>query len=359
MIPEGQKQSGWQGFLKELQLLLDPTQKDKPPGSKMVEYVNTQGNRGEKSYAATVIEGGVRQPAKPVEKHAQREERDNAEQAVVLTAATSDEKGKQSTGERSDKIPQIVPPIKRRSPLRFFPNVASRRDYRDGGQGFTITLKENGQRVVSRNKSAQDSSNNKDVMRMGIRQDKKLGGGPNNNNQNFKWVPRQVETRPLQTNGLFTEISPIKETANKSGLKYPMGSRNRPTFEVGETSAKGSIGLEDSPNSYSPAQPLSETKMRPPTALDSSSDTVTETSITCEKLPGSFNFSNRQLLGRKWVYTTMGWGSVGDCGSRNFSMGFCSKQSRRRTWEMDVGDTRAPVHFLDGEFVSDGSGRLL
>ncbi|GMY23187.1 hypothetical protein FCV25MIE_18428 [Fagus crenata] len=41
--------------------------------------------------------------------------------------------------------------------------------------------------------------------------------------------------------------------------------------------------------------------MRPPTALDSSSDTVTKTSITCEKLPGSFNFSNRQLLGRKWV----------------------------------------------------------
>jgi hypothetical protein len=227
----------------------------------MVEYVNTQGNRGEKSYVATVIEGGVRQPAKSVEKHAQREERDTAEQAVVLTAVTSDEKGKQSNNERSDKIPQIVPPIKKRSPLRFFPNVAPRRDYRDCGKGLTITLKENGQRVVSRNNSAQDSSNNKGVMHMGIRQDKKLGGGPNN--KSCKWVPRQLETRPLQADGLFTEISPVKQTAIKSGLKYPVGSRNRPTFEVGEMLAKGSIGLEDSPNSYSPAQPLSETKLRP------------------------------------------------------------------------------------------------
>ncbi|GMY23893.1 hypothetical protein FCV25MIE_19134, partial [Fagus crenata] len=251
----------------------------------------SQGKRGEKSYVDTVIEGGVRQPAKSVEKHAQKEEK-HAEQAEVLTAVTSDVKGKQSNGERSDKIPQIVPPIKKRSLLRFFPNVATRHDYRDCGKGLTITLKDNGQRVVSRNNSAQDS--NKGGVHMGIRQDKKLGGGPNN--KSCKWVPRQVETRPGQANGL-TGISLVKQTALKSELKYPVGSRNRPTFEVGESSDKGSIGLEDS---YCPAQVLSEAKLRPPTTLDSSSDTAIETS-TCEKIPGSFKSSSRQLLGRKWV----------------------------------------------------------
>jgi hypothetical protein len=69
VIPEGQKQSGWRGFFKELQLWLDPMHRDKPLGSKLVEYVNTQGNRGEKSYVAAVMEGGLRKLAKTVEKH--------------------------------------------------------------------------------------------------------------------------------------------------------------------------------------------------------------------------------------------------------------------------------------------------
>jgi hypothetical protein len=40
-ILEGQKQSGWRGFLKDLQLLLDPEQKDKPSVSKVVNLENT------------------------------------------------------------------------------------------------------------------------------------------------------------------------------------------------------------------------------------------------------------------------------------------------------------------------------
>ena len=41
VILEGQKQSGWRGFLKDLQLLLDPEQKDKPSVSKVVNLENT------------------------------------------------------------------------------------------------------------------------------------------------------------------------------------------------------------------------------------------------------------------------------------------------------------------------------
>jgi hypothetical protein len=127
---------------------------------------------------------------------------------VVHTAVALEAKGKQSHDEKSEKIPQFVPPIKKRSPLRFFPNVEPRRDHRDFGKGLIISLKENGQRVVSRNNSAHESSKNKGVLHMGIRQGNKLGVGPNN--KRGKWVPRQLETRSLQVNGLCTEIRPDK-----------------------------------------------------------------------------------------------------------------------------------------------------
>ena len=109
-------------------------------------------------------------------------------QSAVLTAVTLNVKGKKSNGKISDIIPQIVPPIKKRSPLRFFPNIAPRRDHRDCGKGLIITLKADGQRIVSRTNSTRDSSNNKGVPYMGTRQDAKLEGGPIN--RRYKWVPR-------------------------------------------------------------------------------------------------------------------------------------------------------------------------
>jgi hypothetical protein len=290
------------GFLKELQLLLDPEQKDKPAGSKVVECVNMQGNRGEKSYAATVIEGGLKQSAKIVEKYNQRVERDTTEQTVVATAVTSNVKGKKPIGDMSIEIPQLVPPIKKRFPLRFFPNVAPRRDNRDFGKGLTITLKENGQRVVSRNNSAQNSAITNGLIHLGIRKDLEVGVGPTN--KRGTWVPRQRGTGPLQGSGHFTGESLGQSTSLEAISNSSVGSRNRPTFEVGETSAKCSIGLEVSPKTQVQVQPIPEIKLSSTKStkdiLDFSSALATEARITSEKTRASFSSSNRQLLGSKW-----------------------------------------------------------
>ncbi|GMY22115.1 hypothetical protein FCV25MIE_17356 [Fagus crenata] len=236
------------------------------------------GNCGEKSYAATVIDqGGLRQPAKIVKKSDQRVERDNVEQAVVITAVLSDVKGKKSNGEKSDEIPQFAPPVKKRSPLQFFPNVAPRRDHRDCGKGLVITLKENGYRIVSRNVSTHNSLNNQGFPRMELRPDIKSGVGPTK--KRGKWVPRV--TQPVQVNGPFTKISPGKSTSLETVLKSPVGSRNKPTFEVSKTSTKRHIGFEST--------------------LEHSPVPAIETRLTCEKIRGAFSSSNRQLLGRKWI----------------------------------------------------------
>ena len=89
MIPEGQKQSGWRGFLKELEQLLDPELRDKPLERKVAQLDNLQGKRGEKSYVATVHEGGARQPARKEEKHIQRIVSDTAVQVGVPTIIES------------------------------------------------------------------------------------------------------------------------------------------------------------------------------------------------------------------------------------------------------------------------------
>ena len=290
VIPEGKRQSGWRGFLMELQLLLDPENRDKPPGNKKVEFVSTQGNHGEKSYAATVIEGGLKPPEKIVRKFDQRVERDNVEQAVVITAVPSNGKGKKSNGEKSDEIPQFVTPVKKRSPLQFFPNVAPRRDHRDYGKGLVITLKENGYRIVSRNISTHASLNNHGLPRMESRPDFKSGFGPTK--KNGKWVP--WVTQPLQVNGLSTKISPGKPTLSETVLESPVGSRNRPTFEVGESSTKRHIGL--GPKPHPPVQAFTEIKTS--SSLELSSVSAIET--TRENLRGASSSSNRKLLGRKW-----------------------------------------------------------
>uniref|UniRef100_A0A2N9J6S4 Reverse transcriptase domain-containing protein n=1 Tax=Fagus sylvatica TaxID=28930 RepID=A0A2N9J6S4_FAGSY len=248
------------GPSQELQLLLDPENRDKPPGNKKVEFVSTQGNHGEKSYAATVIEGGLKPPEKIVRKSDQRVERDNVEQAVVITAVPSNGKGKKSNGEKSDEIPQFVPPVKKRSPLQFFPNVAPRRDHRDYGKGLVITLKENGYRIVSRNISTHASLNNHGLPRMESRPDFKSGFGPTK--KNGKWVP--WVTQPM------------------------------PTFEVGESSTKRHIGL--GPKPHPPVQAFTEIKTS--SSLELSSVPAIET--TRENLRRASSSSNQQLLGRKW-----------------------------------------------------------
>ena len=96
-------------------------------------------------------------------------------------------------------------------------------------------------------------------------------------------------------------FAPRSGPISQSVLKAPMGSRNRPTFEVGESSAKWDVGLEDSPNINSPDQALSKTQLRSTkSALESFFVPAIETRITCKKLPISFSSSDRQILGRKW-----------------------------------------------------------
>jgi hypothetical protein len=78
-------------------------------------------------------------------------------------------------------------------------------------------------------------------------------------NKRGKWVPRQRGTGPVQGSGHFTEESPGQSTFVEDSLKTSVGSRNRPTFEVGETSA-GNIGPEVSPKVKMQIQPIPESK---------------------------------------------------------------------------------------------------
>jgi hypothetical protein len=287
--------------------LLDPEQKDKPGGSKVVEWVKTQGNRGEKSYAATVVEGGLKQSAKIVEKDNPRMERDTAKQSVVATAVTSNGKGKK---ERSAEIPQLVPPIKERFPLRFFPNAAPRRDNREFGKGLTITLKDNGQRVVSRYGSAQNATKTNGLIHVGIRKDLETGVGLTN--KRGTWVPRKREFGPLQGSGHNTKESPGQSTSLETISNSSVGSRNRPTFEVGETSAEGSIGLKVGPKPQVQIQPIPDINLSSmkSTVLECSSALVTEAYSTSEKLRASTSPSNRQTLGSKWFIQLRNGGRV-------------------------------------------------
>jgi hypothetical protein len=116
VIPEGQKQSGWRGFLKELQLLLDPVKKEKPSESKVIQLEAIQGKQGEKLYVATVLEGGPRQNTRKEEQQHLGVESG----AAVKSTVYSDGNEKQPNGAKSCEIPILVPQIKKCSPLQFF-----------------------------------------------------------------------------------------------------------------------------------------------------------------------------------------------------------------------------------------------
>jgi hypothetical protein len=142
IIPEGQKQSGWRGFVKELKLLMVPDQRQtngiiqgglQSKEVKKMEMKPTQlldvesGDR--KSYVAAV--GG-------------------GQQVVPKPPITVSEKGKEKITNNQGSLdpPKIMP--KKRAPLQFFPfSVAPAVENRTYRGGLTIHLNEQGKRKVS------------------------------------------------------------------------------------------------------------------------------------------------------------------------------------------------------------------
>ena len=66
--------------------MLGPELRDKPPERKVVKLDNMQGKRGEKSYMATVLEGGSQQLGRKKEQYVQRLDGDTAVQSMMSTA---------------------------------------------------------------------------------------------------------------------------------------------------------------------------------------------------------------------------------------------------------------------------------
>ncbi len=203
VIPEGQKQSGWRGFLKELQLFLDPVKTGKPSESKGIQQEAIQGKRGERPYAAIVLDGGQQQKPRK-EEHQQRGEKSGAVvESTVRTGVNFDGTKKRTNGAESGEIPEIMPQMKKRSPLRFFPNLEPVSEKREFGTGLTIMVNAAGQRSVLRCSNDNLSVNKQGVPRTKDFQDAQHRGGLPN--QSRRWVPRQrVLTQDKQGVGLLT-----------------------------------------------------------------------------------------------------------------------------------------------------------
>ena len=144
IIPEGQKQNGWRGFVKELKLLLSPEQ-CQPTNhggvhTRTVERVESKNTRaleaksGErKSYAMAV--GGIGQETT----------------VTVKPVFRASEIRKESiTGNPGfQDVPKIAGPSKQRQPLCFFPDFAPVNENLFVKGGLTICLNDKGQRRVS------------------------------------------------------------------------------------------------------------------------------------------------------------------------------------------------------------------
>uniref|UniRef100_A0A2N9EX59 Reverse transcriptase domain-containing protein n=1 Tax=Fagus sylvatica TaxID=28930 RepID=A0A2N9EX59_FAGSY len=153
IIPEGQNQSGWQGFVKELKLLLSPKsnhglQQGKPQHreegiagkvDRPIEGV-VSGKGGQNTYAGIVEMGVSAKSGK------------EKEQVVVQSLPAAETKWCDNTKKKS--APQLPPPLpvkpKIREPLRFFPNANPISEKRIFGTGLKISVNEMGVRRVSR-----------------------------------------------------------------------------------------------------------------------------------------------------------------------------------------------------------------
>ena len=183
IIPEGSKQNGWRGFVKELKLLLSPeqgpitgiTQGDaKPMIASRDESKITRGER--KSYVETV--GGS------------EHERTLTAKPVIRALELRKEIVTENSGP-----PKIVAQSKIREPLRFFPNLAPLAENRFVKGGLTINVNDKGQRKVS--------------------------WTPREDNAKLKWVPRGPGP------GFGNDTSTNEAVWN---------SRAQVTLEVGESS---------------------------------------------------------------------------------------------------------------------------
>uniref|UniRef100_A0A2N9HE33 Uncharacterized protein n=1 Tax=Fagus sylvatica TaxID=28930 RepID=A0A2N9HE33_FAGSY len=218
VIPEGRKQSGWRGFGKELQLLLSPDDKNgkglqqvprqSRSGSDGVEMPRhtgdlVPGNKGILTYAGVV---GARKSVK------------TQEAGPVVPPVLDSERGSgvvrvELETEISQSIPKTSTESKIRQPLRFFPNHNPPSQLRKLGKGLIIHISEHEKRRVTWSSKAEKESEqqSREVARE-------------------KWVPKVK----VKNNGLVGDF-------------HLVGSMDRPTFEVGETSGCMEGGPKDGP----------------------------------------------------------------------------------------------------------------
>ena len=190
IIPEGQKQNGWRGFVKELKLLLSPEQcqtigitqggiQTRTVGR--VELKNTQpldidsGERKSYLMAAGGIEQETTVTAKPVVRAPEKRKE-------IITG-----------NQGFQDVPKIAAQSKQRESLRFFPYSAPVAENNFVKGEITISLNDKGQRKVSWN----------------LKEDK----------LKQMWVPRG--------------LGPRKNTSKNGAF---LGSHAQSTFEMGESS---------------------------------------------------------------------------------------------------------------------------
>jgi hypothetical protein len=193
IIPEGQKHNGWQGFVKELKLLLSPEQCQSTEHggaqSRTVERVESRTiravetkSRERKSYAKAV--GGIGQELTATVKPVFRAPETRKE---IITGIPG-----------FQDVPKIAAPSKTRQPLRFFPDSAPVTENFFVRGGLTICLNDKGQRKVS-------------------------------------WTPKEDRLKKA-----WVPCGP-GSGLGKSNNKHEalMGPKARSTFEVGESSSMG------------------------------------------------------------------------------------------------------------------------
>jgi hypothetical protein len=140
IIPEGQNQSGWRGFVKELKLLLSPREEGVAGDVARPVAGVASGKMGQTTYAGAVGKGASTKSGK------------EKEQMVAQSVPVKETKRRDDTLQKS--VPQLPPPLPAKSkthvPLRFFPNENPISQKRTFGYGLKINVNERGVRRVSR-----------------------------------------------------------------------------------------------------------------------------------------------------------------------------------------------------------------
>ena len=194
IIPEGQKQNGWRGFVKELKILLSPEQcqstEHGEAQSRTVERVESRTTRavetqfGERKLYAKAV-GGFGQEQTATVKPVIRAPEARKEQITGITGF--------------QEVPKFAAQSKTRQPLRFFPDSAPVNEKFFVRSGLTICLNVKGQRKVS-------------------------------------WTPKEERIKKA-----WVPCGPGHGLGKKNITNEAvMGPESRSTFEVGESSSMGS-----------------------------------------------------------------------------------------------------------------------